>query len=540
MANPYIIPADWKPAQQTEVQSSSNPYLIPQDWKPSTKQEEAPKSLLQNYRESVDAIASGVFHGYDQFATSLLKLGAKYVGLPGLTPEAVQATYDQNTKDFNKVSSKNPKSAVVGQLLGNIGATAPLMLVPFMQGAGVGSLGAIGRLGVNAGNNAIQGGIIGGLTTKQGQDAQTTFNIPEALTGAAIGAAITPVQAGISSFANKTSQLENAYDTAAKSGYTGKILSTDLPDTSLVARVNKGIADGVINKLPSWAGGQRNKQLSQISDSVNQYISKLTTDTAETGPVALMNTLKKHSQELKIAASKIDDPIAREAFNKNYNALFSKDVMPQLVTAIEGGKRDMKAMNDFTSYLFNRATPQDVSIAKKMLGKTGTQQAVGNELRELYESSLETIGKKNLFKINKFLDGLKELEKGPTSALSKDVLDSMGGLRTVMNQYADGVGKKGIPISGTTLMNAASAAGLGGLVGTLAGGPAAIGLAVTPSALSLIYKNSPIKNTLMWLNRAAGKPEMSQYFLNSVQKQLARLGVIANLEDDQVTLDTQD
>lgn len=297
-----VAPAETKQAPQYDFSSLTGKQ--PKTLNEAINPEQASLPITTQLANQAKAIAIGGFHGEDRFITTLLKAGSKYLGL-GTSPEAVQATYDANSATYDKSMKDHPISTIIGDI---VGTTAGLFAtrataLPAAEGAGIGSLSALGKLGLSAASMAGQGAVMGGLSTSPGQNSQTIINVPGAKQGAATGALFGGVvQPAVASYLRDTGKLAAAQkDALLNGGYNGKQFMTDQPSNSWIDTVKQWTENNILQKLPGILGtsGGRNLQQQQINTAMSKYINNLSTNTANVGPKAVGTILDKHFNEIK-------------------------------------------------------------------------------------------------------------------------------------------------------------------------------------------------------------------------------------------------
>lgn len=625
------------PDKQTASQTSG--FVPDQAQAPTTQAAQPAPEVSDSITQNLADIGTGIFHGMDTFATTLLKAGSK-AGLIDVPVDAIQASYNDNSADYNKASERSPYLAGGGNIAGGLIATAPLLTM----GAGAGVAAKIA-------SGATQGAIMGGLTTEQGQDPNQVLNPQQALVGSMFGGAAGAAGHAVSGYLGKTTALETAKQ--AMPGVT--LRATDVSTTNgLSNQLNDFISNTVLSKFPSIMGtaGGREVQNKQVAGFIQNYINKLTTDTKATGAVALGNTLGKHVSEIDDAfkgvwkeytnlvpnqviktdhskvmveqliglkgqagagitkqraemlqkglkdmtptqvldfkreiwkmyedtaqrgANKAQSPAMKEsaemlknlywnlnddlknglvniegnqsaalqayekanAFTKGYKGLFDPQARPALLKAMADIKDEKGKVTAFQKVLFSPETSKAaVNQYQKVLGDAGTKQAAGLQLHNLFDKSFQTKAGKRVFNLNHFLGELDKIPQSAQAGLMKDAVSGLQGLREVMGNIASAQARTGVsPIA----QGIGAAAVTGG--GVLA--PATmLATVVTPTVLSAIYKNSPIKSSLIAMNKLIGtKSQVQTYLQNKIVGQLAKAGIILKVVDGQVTAEHKD
>lgn len=609
------------------------------------------------------SVAAGMFHGIDTFATTLDKLISPAVNkvLPKdwqVSNDALQSTYDSNTSNYEKIAKQHPYAAGIGNVAGQLIDAAPAFAIPGVEGAGISSLAGAAKLTAQLASNAAQNYVLGGLTTQKGQDPNQTFNTANAATQAAYSVPFSVAGNAVGNFLGKTTQLETAQNAAAQSGYTGKIMATDLPSQGIVDDFHKFIVNNVLNKLPGPLGtsSARVVQNQDVQDALNNYITGISGSTLQNSTTKIGNILDNHNQQLKDTYNQLWDnftsqlpntpmdrpnslPILKDmladpnqvqamttnkggelqnlrqglgsmtpddifrfkndawdiadrlqdkidkgtatagevslaqnakslywnsvqdmqnaigdnpsairdyatakAFTVPYKNLFDPATRKPLVNAINDVNNQVGGVRDFINWTLNPNTTSGmVNDASKVLGQSGNQAVAGYGLRDLYNSSMDNVAGQPSFNVSKFLGGINQISGSNQKQLYQPSLDAMNGLLQVMKQNAAAVGTKPLPTAGGKLMDALSGAApvVGGAIAAHAAASAPLGaaIAITPAVMSAIAKTSPLKNSLIYLNKAiSDNPGASQYFLGAANKQINKLGFALTNDDNGNTL----
>lgn len=605
---------------------------------------EQPKA--SSIKDYLEAPITGGFHMFDSLATTLLKAGAKYGILPGVPSDAIQAAYDSNSKDFNKSMQDHPYLTGAGAVAGGILEAAPTMLIPGMQGAGIGSLAAVGKLATNAVSQAGQMGILGGLSTSEGQDSNQILNPENAKTGALFGAA----GAGASAVIGNTIEGAAKLYQAQKAAPGMKIFSSDLPTNSVIGNAWKWVVNNALGNLPSKLGtqGGRELQTQQAQKMIADHLTQVAQDTAKSGPQRISTILQSHNNELNNTENKLwnnftsqvpannverteslpvlkniledpnqiqqlttgkggelqglrqglqaNNPVqmaafkddvwkvidrlatkdskaglsageqtllnnAKELYGSNINDLknaikgidgqapalqvyeaanqFTKNFrstlgnVPTLQKAIADAHDQVGKVSDFVRWMKAPSTSvSEIKQASSILGNSGTNEIGGQIVQDAFKDAQTTIGKHTALDINKLLNNFSDIEQSAQAGIAKPALQALEGWRNALQQVAEAQAHSG----GTAAHGLSGLGVVGGSIAAIAhGNPVAAGvLAATPAVLSWFAKNSPIKNSIIWLNKSikGDNAPLNSYLLNKIQRTMINGGIITDIQSN--------
>lgn len=304
------------PDKQTASQTSG--FVPDQAQAPTTQAAQPAPEVSDSITQNLADIGTGIFHGMDTFATTLLKAGSK-AGLIDVPVDAIQASYNDNSAKYNKASERSPYLAGGGNIIGGLIATAPLM-------ATGGGAGLLGKVAVNA----AQGVGMGALTTEQGQDPNQILNPTQAVVGGLTGGLLGGAGHVIGTKVGQATALAKAQE--AMPGV--KVFGTDVvPKTGISAKLNDFISNSVLSKFPSIMGtaGGREAQSAQVEGFIQQYISKLTTDSKAGGPVQLGNIINQHVKEIGNKYNQVWKDFTDLVPNKVIKTDHSKVMVEQLI-----------------------------------------------------------------------------------------------------------------------------------------------------------------------------------------------------------------
>jgi len=283
-------------------------------------------------------------------------------------------------------------------------------------------------------------------------------------------------------------------------------------------QVDTGLATKEINLLKSIADYNTPAELNTLKKQVWDVYSGLQTKINKGSDNPVIAELADNTRQLYWAALddmktglrslQGDSSAALQAFNEanaftsNFRQLMDPKARPQLVAAIKDSSDQMGKVSDFMRWLNSPTTSAgEVYQSSRLLGKTGQAAASGYGLQQLYQTSMQSSNGKMSFNLGTFLDGLNKLENSPQSALYQPALDAMSGLRRLATEYAGAVNAGGKATSmldqvGTTV----ATGGLGAGVYAAGANPlATAGVLMTPTVMSFLAANSPLKNTLITL-----------------------------------------
>ena len=358
------------------------------------------------WQDMMQAPIIGGFHMFDALSTTLLKAGAKAKILPNITPEAVQSTYDTNTDQFNKSMKEFPKLTSAGALAGGILQATPTMMIPGMQGAGIGSLAGAGKLAVNAASNMTQMGILGGMSTEKGQDPNQILNPEGALTGAQWGLGGTVAGTVLGSTIEGAARLKLRQDMAPGM----KVFSSDDAHNSVLGNAWKWTVNTVLGNAPGALGtqGGRDVQILQAQKLMGDHLATIAQDTAKSGPVKVMNILNKHNDELRATESTLwdnflgkvtNDPVARPKSmpilkeildDPNQVAQLSTTKTGELAMLRQGLQADTpKAMKEFKGDVWTVMEPLITKDAKT--GLQPAERTLLSNLKDLYGANIDDL-----------------------------------------------------------------------------------------------------------------------------------------------------
>jgi hypothetical protein len=226
------------------------------------------------------------------------------------------------------------------------------------------------------------------------------------------------------------------------------------------------------------------------------------------------------------------------AFSKGAKQLLDPENNPYLANAIEKMKVTSNALKNYIGWM--TGGKPDYALAQQnanFIGKAAVDEMGKIQLNDLLTKSLSSDGTK--INLNTWLSGLKNLQGSTSSLLSKSSLDAMEGLTNFMQERLAAQSAKAAPATAGGMFKAAiggtalTGLGLLGLAQTEHPHMSSTGalVAATPIALNIISR-SPLKNILMYLNKAANNPNMSQYLMQNVSSKLMKSGLIMQLNDD--------
>lgn len=399
--NSWMLDSQDSQPQRQATQQDPNAWMIDAPEATQKPVEQRSQSVLGRLGETAKAFGEGVFHANDMLATTLLK-GAAMLGAPGISPESVQATYDDNVDRYNKTTETNPIASRAGAITGSLVQAAAIpsvvgKLAPgLVEGAGVGSLGQVAKSVGLVGANAAEGAALGSMITNKGQDAQILLNKDNAATGAVLGAALTPFQIMGRSLATKTDQLEQATQAAEKSGYKGKIVASDQPAIGGMDALWKKYVNNYLS--PAMQEG-RSAQNVDIQDTLKSYIGNLAAKSGNDA-VSLGAALKK------------GENLTRETENQLWNSLTSK--LPNAKIATDNTKRFISNIVESNGEA-NLLSKTQLKVLEK-----GNMPMTPNELLQfkkdvwpIYSQFAQSNNKNGLVGAQKeVLDGLKGLYWG--------------------------------------------------------------------------------------------------------------------------------
>lgn len=424
--------------KSTELPAWAQGSTQPVDAAPTT-----PNNPIDYFNESMQAAQVGGFHAFDALATTMLKAGAKSGIIPGITPESVQSTYDQNSKVYNNAYNKYPAATTLGNIVGGALESVPLMYAPSLLGAGIGSIPAIGKLAANVASSATGMGLLGAATTTPGQDPNQILNPENAVTGALFGGA----GAGIGALIGNTAEGANRLYQAQKTAPGMKIFSSDLPTNSVIGNAWKWVVNNALSKLPGWMGtqGGRDIQTQQAQALISKQLSTIAQDTKTSGPVKVMSILKAHTDELDQTEHTLwnnftkqvpNEPVARSTSLPILKDILEDPNQVANLTTSKGGeiqalRQGLQAntptkMKEFKSDVWNV-----ISRLQNKVGRSASEDSLLSNAKQLYGANIDDLKRA----ISNNPEALKSYEAA--NQFTKTYRDTLGNLPQLQKALKD-------------------------------------------------------------------------------------------------------
>lgn len=247
----------------------------------------------------------------------------------------------------------------------------------------------------------------------------------------------------------------------------------------------------------------------------------------------LLNTYRSVKQDIFDGVK--SDPQAvtmlthSNAYESNYHTLMNPKINNPMVEAIKHIGDNSLHINDFMKWVNSPGqTNNKVEQVRLLFGQDFSKAVQQINLKNLLDKSLDVNTDK--LNISTFLKGLNKMKESPQTPIMQDVIDSLSGLeKFILKPNALAHADRNLDSYGSTLQHSyTNVAGLGVLGGIMNAGMAstagtvgAIGIPI--KVLSKISVHSPIKNTLININRFANDPKAQQYFMNKAAKLLTNI-----------------
>lgn len=321
------------------------------------------------------------------------------------------------------------------------------------------------------------------------------------------------------------------------------ILQGILDDPNQIQQLttNKG---GELAALRQGLQAKTPNQMKEFKQDIWNVINRLQTKDSKagltSGEESLLSTVKQlygaNIDDLRNAVDGINPEAlhsyeAANQFTKNYRNTLGN--LPQLQKALQDSQDEMGKVSDFVNWIKSpKTTSREVKNASKLLGQTGQEEIGGQIVQNAFQNAQTIKGGKSLFNIDKFLNEVNSIKNSPQSELAKPALETIQGYVDVLKHVAAGkTSSGGMPAHVVGGLGIAGGAAASALMNNPIGAGAIL---ATPTVLSTIAKNSPLKNLIISTHKAmtSGNKDLNTYMLNQFQNNLIKAGIIYKLNNE--------